>query len=77
MNESKFPPDISFLKLSPLTSSIVLEHHIDAYIIDGGTIRDLLLAVDPKTASQAYRRAILLEILEQNTSLGGGAEKKS
>jgi hypothetical protein len=38
------------------------------YLIDGDTIRDILAAMDCKTASQAYRRAKLLEILEQETN---------
>ena len=62
MNESKFPPDIVFFKANFLVALP------ECYIIDTDTIRDLLLAVDPKTASQAYRRSILFEILEQNTN---------
>jgi hypothetical protein len=65
----KFPPDISFGKTNLITA-------FEAYIIDGDTIRDILAAMDCKTASQAYRRAKLLEILEQNTSEGRGAEKE-
>jgi hypothetical protein len=58
--EPKFPPDISFGKTNLITA-------FEAYIIDGETIRDILEAVDCKTASQAYRRSKLLEILEEST----------
>jgi hypothetical protein len=68
-SEPKFPPDISFGKTNLITA-------FEAYIIDGDTIRDILEAMDCKTASQAYRRAKLLEILEQDTSEDRGAEKE-
>jgi hypothetical protein len=67
--EPKFPPDISFGKTNLITA-------FEAYIIDRDTIRDILAAMDCKTASQAYRRAKLLEVLEENTSEGRGAEKE-
>jgi len=66
------PPEVKFALLTQPTEN----KSFRAYLIDYDTICDLLAAVYPKTASQAYRRAILLEILEQNTSLGGGAEKE-
>jgi hypothetical protein len=59
--EPKFPPDISFGKTNLITV-------FEAYIIDGDTLRDLLEATEPKTASQAYRRAKLLETLEEKTN---------
>ena len=71
MNEPEPLFDIVFFKANFLVALP------ECYIIDIGTIRDLLAAIDSKTASQAYRRAKLLEILEQDTSLGGGAEKKT
>ncbi len=67
--EPKFPPDISFGKTNLITV-------FEAYIIDGETVRDIIDAMDCKTASQAYRRAKLLEVLEQNTSSDRGAEKE-
>jgi hypothetical protein len=60
-SEPKFPPDISFGKFDQIIA-------FEAYIIDGDTIRDMLSAMDCKTASQAYRRAKLLEVLEGDTN---------
>ena len=67
--EPKFPPDISFGKTNLITA-------FEAYIIDGETIRDILEAMHCKTASQAYRRAKLLKLLEKATSLARCAEKE-
>lgn len=67
--EPKFPPDIRFSLFSTFLGK-------RSYLIDEETIRDLLEAVEPKTASQAYRRAKLLEVLEQDTSSDRGAEKE-
>jgi hypothetical protein len=69
ITEPKFPPDISFGKTNLITA-------FEAYIIDGDTIRDILEAMNCKTASQGYRRAKLLEILEQNTSPDRRTEKE-
>jgi hypothetical protein len=57
LTESSFPPEVNFSKFKMVMS-------FEAYIIDGETVRDIIAAMDCKTASQAYRRAKLLEILE-------------
>lgn len=67
--EPKFPLSIKF----NLFSTFLGRRN---YLIDEDTIRDLLEVSEPKTPSQTYRRAKLLEILEQNTSEGRGAERE-
>jgi hypothetical protein len=57
-SEPKFPPDISFGKTNLITA-------FEAYIIDGDTIRDILAAVNPNTATQAFRMSRIREILEE------------
>jgi hypothetical protein len=68
----KFPPEITFCQFSDWRDTPSQQR----YLIDGDTIRDLLEAMNCKTGSQAYRRAKLLEILEQDTSSDRGAEKE-
>jgi hypothetical protein len=70
--EPKFPPDIFFCPFSDWQDKVGEQR----YLIDEDTIRDILDVMHCKTASQAYRRAKLLEVLEQNTSEGRGAEKE-
>jgi hypothetical protein len=69
-SEPKFPPDIVFFKANFLVALP------KCYVIDSETAQDILAAMHCKTASQAYRRAKLLEVLEQNTSSDRGAEKE-
>lgn len=66
--EPKFPPDILFCP-ARLTLSM------KCYLVDENTIKDILKAMDCKTASQAYIRAKLFEVIEQNTSEDRCAEK--
>jgi hypothetical protein len=61
--EPKFPPNIFFCNVTDCRFP-----DKPRYLIDGETIRDILAAMDCKTASQAYRRAKLFEILEQETN---------
>lgn len=56
--EPKFPPEVTFGRVNQMTS-------FEAYIIDGDTIRDLLAAVNPNTATQAFRMSRIREILEE------------
>ncbi|QIW88568.1 hypothetical protein [Pseudanabaena phage PA-SR01] len=62
MNQPNSQFDIKFLLFSIFLGK-------RSYLIDEDTIRDLLKAVEPKTASQAYRRARLLEILEESADV--------
>ena len=56
--EPNFPPEVTFARFPPLTA-------VEGYIIDGDTIRDLIAAVSPNTATQAFRVSRIREILEE------------
>ena len=57
--EPKFPPEVTFGRVNQMTS-------IEAYLIDGDTIRDLIAAASPNTATQAFRVSRIREILEES-----------
>lgn len=57
--EPKFPPEVTFGRLDQITA-------LEAYLIDGDTIRDLLATVNPTTATQAFRMSRIREVLEEN-----------
>ncbi len=56
--ETKFPPEVTFGRLDQITA-------LEAYLIDGDTIRDLIASVKPNTATQAFRMSRIREILEE------------